>query len=90
MEGAEYDAASIDIPEDSLLCFYSDGIPEAARGEEFYGDARFMESLGSRRRLPVDQAVEEILGDLRSFLGDGPPSDDVTLLLVRREAGPTG
>jgi len=84
LEKTEYEAASVDVPEGSLLCLFSDGIPEARLGSDFYGDERFLESVRCRRDQPVHGVSEGILADLKSYLGDTPPSDDITLFLLRR------
>ncbi len=78
--------ATTELAPGELLCIFSDGIPEALRGEEFFGDERLVESVRRRLEQPVDQILDGVLEDLGGFLGDAPPSDDVTLLLVRRSS----
>jgi serine phosphatase RsbU (regulator of sigma subunit)/pSer/pThr/pTyr-binding forkhead associated (FHA) protein len=85
--GATYDAGRVDLPSDALLCVYSDGITEAARGEEFYDEERLVESLLRHRDRAIDDAATGVLGDVRAFIGDASLSDDATLLLLRRRAG---
>jgi len=71
-----------------LLCIFSDGIPEAVREREFFGDERLIDGVRRRLALPVEEIADGLLDDVRVFLGETPPSDDTTLLLVRREALP--
>ncbi|MCK4414193.1 MAG: SpoIIE family protein phosphatase [Candidatus Eisenbacteria sp.] len=81
---ATYEAGRIEMPPGALLCVFSDGIPEAMVGEEFYGEERFLKSLDDLRRQGIEQIVDGTLEDLTRFLGEVPPADDITLLLLRR------
>jgi sigma-B regulation protein RsbU (phosphoserine phosphatase) len=82
--GATYTTASVTLPPGGLLCVYSDGISEAASGDELYGDERLLTSVQRRATEPASDQLEGILADLRAFLGSGCADDDMTLLLVRR------
>jgi sigma-B regulation protein RsbU (phosphoserine phosphatase) len=72
------------FPGDTLL-LYSDGVPEAvnAAGDEF-GDDRFIAALLSLRGVPAEDVVGGIRTTLAQFVRDTPPSDDVTVVAVRR------
>jgi sigma-B regulation protein RsbU (phosphoserine phosphatase) len=78
-------SASVDLAPGDLLCIFSDGIPEAARDGEFFGEERLEHGVRSRFGLPLDEIAEGVLEDVRAFYGGAPVSDDITLLLVRRE-----
>ncbi len=68
-----------------LLAVFSDGIPEATlKGEEFLGQESLVEILKSQRTDPLDQISAAAFAEVQAFLGDNPPSDDVTLMLLRR------
>ncbi len=82
--GHPYEASERVIERGELLCVYSDGIPEAFLGEEDYGEERLKESIRKRRALPLPEVAQGVLDDLRAFLGDTPPGDDITLLFLRR------
>jgi len=83
--GATYSSVTRALPADSLICVYTDGIPEAQVGEEFYGREPLVESVSSRRDRPLQEIVDGVLDDLRGFLGDTELQDDVTLLMLRRQ-----
>lgn len=85
MDGAVFEAASCEIPPGALLTVFSDGVTEALRGDEFYGEDRLIEGLRRRLGQPTDEIASGVMDDLRAFVGDEPASDDITLLLVRRE-----
>jgi sigma-B regulation protein RsbU (phosphoserine phosphatase) len=82
---ATYEAGRIEMPPGALLCVFSDGIPEAMVGEEFYGEERFLDTLRACRTKGIEELLDGALDDLTRFLGEEPPGDDVTLLLLRRQ-----
>lgn len=67
------------------ILLYTDGIIEAtaADGSMFEVD-RVKSTLTVSRSLPARASVEMLLDDVAAFLGDEPPSDDRTLLLITR------
>ncbi|MBZ2179297.1 MAG: SpoIIE family protein phosphatase [Acidobacteriota bacterium] len=75
-------------PGESLV-LYSDGVSEApnAAGEEFGEDAIAQIAVACHDR-PAQETMLEIGRQLRAFLGDRQPIDDVTLLVVRRLPAP--
>jgi serine phosphatase RsbU (regulator of sigma subunit) len=82
-----YDAETTEILPGEMLAIFSDGIPEAMRGDEFFGDARLQETLAAAAATPdLDGARRGVFARLDAFLGDAPRSDDITLLLIRRDA----
>ncbi len=68
-----------------LLVMYSDGVSEAAnaRGEEFTEEA-----VSQIASACVDRSAGEVLMEiarqLRAFLGETPPNDDVTMMVARK------
>lgn len=85
LPGATYETRFVDLPAGSLLCVFSDGIPEAMVGEEFYGEDRFLQSAKERYHQPLDEIADGALQDVQDFLGDHRLEDDVTLVLLRRQ-----
>jgi serine phosphatase RsbU (regulator of sigma subunit) len=67
------------------LAVFSDGIPEAQHGLEFFDDKRVHETLLASPGDMV-QLREKMIHCVREFVGDEPRSDDITLLLMRRES----
>ena len=84
MPGATYTQASVTLPENCMLCLFSDGIPEALVDEEFYGEDRLMDSARERCRMDLEEVIDGVFEDLRTFVNDAPLDDDATLLLLRR------
>jgi len=84
-----YRAAAARIGPGQMLAVFSDGIPEAQRGLEFFGEARLYEALvGAAAASDLAEVRRDVLARVDAFLGDTPHSDDITLLLIRREAAP--
>ena len=78
----ECSVGHVHIGPGDLLAIFSDGVPEAMRGEEEFGEARFIEELRAWSRLPVSEMVTAILGSVQGF-SEGKQSDDLTLVIVR-------
>jgi CHASE2 domain-containing sensor protein len=72
-------------PGDYLVLF-SDGVTEAPRGGEFYGEDRLTRLVEDRARAGASarEMGEAILDDVGQFARRGNDWDDVTLLVVRR------
>ena len=68
-----------------VLVIYSDGIPEAPIGKQFYGEERLQERALQQVRSNSTAAafVDHILADVRAVAGEGMRADDVTLVVVR-------
>ncbi|MCA9726494.1 MAG: SpoIIE family protein phosphatase [Candidatus Eisenbacteria bacterium] len=80
-----YGVQKVTLPEDGILCIFTDGIPEASIGEDqFYEESRMIESVRKRFRQPLEEIASGMLDDLRAYLGDHEVGDDITLLLLRR------
>lgn len=68
-----------------MLCVYSDGITEAATvDEEEYGPRRLTDLLRRMRSEPLAAIKAALIDEVAQFVGDQPPADDQTVLLVRR------
>jgi serine phosphatase RsbU (regulator of sigma subunit) len=59
---------------------YSDGLTEAMRDEEPFGDARLLDTLRECAGLAPRDLVAELLRRVQDFCGGGP-SDDLTLVI---------
>jgi serine phosphatase RsbU (regulator of sigma subunit) len=68
-----------------VFALFTDGIPEAQRGEELYDDTRVRaavaEECGAADLLTMR---ERLLTRVDEFLAGSPRTDDITLLLLRR------
>ncbi len=78
----ECEAREIDLDPGDLLAIFSDGVTEAMRGEEEFGESRLLGQLRETRQLPVEQVVTAVFSSVRQFSA-GNQSDDVTLVVAR-------
>jgi serine phosphatase RsbU (regulator of sigma subunit) len=82
-----YADVSVEIPRGAVLVIASDGLFEGSdRFDAPYGFDRprtVLESTSLWRR-PAESIVEALLADWRLHVGEGPPSDDTTILVVKR------
>ncbi len=80
-----YATAEETLAPGETLALYSDGIPEALHGEEFFGEDRLVSGLQQAATAPaLDEALDAVLADVAAFAGETPRADDITLVLVRR------
>ena len=75
----EQDVAAL-APGDRIVLF-TDGVSEARRGEEDFGDDRLIELLLAHRHLGARELQERIVDAIRDFTG-GDFNDDVTLVVI--------
>lgn len=81
---AEYQTRELWLREGETLLLYTDGWSEAMRDDEEYGVGRGAAALRRARALAPHEVVAACRDDVRAFLGDAPPGDDLTLLALRR------
>ena len=75
---------SVEMSDGDLLFVFSDGVTEAEKDEDQYGDDRMEQFIVKERRHPVRQIVDSLMGDIDKFMGEAPRSDDITMLIVKR------
>lgn len=82
----EFDEAELTLREGDLMLIYSDGASEAndAAQEEF-GMERLIASLRAASALPAEEILTVLLRDIDAFVNGAPQSDDITLLVVKRQ-----
>ncbi|MCC6350497.1 MAG: CHASE2 domain-containing protein [Candidatus Eisenbacteria bacterium] len=88
VEGMGYTEERRGFRPGDVLVLYSDGIPEAPKGREFYGEERLKAVVAAR--VAAGDGAEAIgralLADVTSYAGAGLTADDVTIVVVRRTA----
>ena len=78
----EEDEVALD-PGDFFL-FFTDGLSEAMNpGAELFGEGRLRRILEDSRRLTSEELKERILEEVRRFVGDADPHDDMTLVVLK-------
>ena len=86
MENAVWEQRSKLIGTRESLVLYSDGITEAQNNTgELYGEERLVQTALANVNRSPEKMQEMIFSDLRLFVNAAPQSDDITLLLLKRE-----
>jgi len=83
----EYDERTITVEHGDQLVIFSDGVTEAmdAHDNEF-GVDRLVDVMTGSSGAGAQAAVDAVLAAVRQHSRDVPQSDDITILVVRREA----
>jgi len=71
------------LPGDSIF-MYTDGITEAFNLQgDMFGNERLNPIVADIARLPLKEAVENVIDAVKGFAGDAPQSDDITVQILR-------
>ena len=81
--GQEYSDVRAELPRGASLILYTDGVVEARREGELYGDDRLDALLAGRHDLPARSLAALVAESAREFAG-GDLSDDVAVVVIRR------
>jgi phosphoserine phosphatase RsbU/P len=89
-EGAEFEEERVTLRPGDLILTFSDGVTEAVNmaGEEF-GDDRLIASFTARSNQSLQEILDGLMEDVRSFAGEALQNDDITMLLMRYDGPPT-
>ncbi len=83
---SEYGSHTVPLASGESLVFYSDGLSECWNPErEQYGVQRLADLVYRQCTLPPQGLVAAALEDLKNFRSGTKPSDDLTLMVIRRE-----
>jgi len=82
--GTEYDELHIPLAAGDVFCFFSDGIVEAMNEEDqLFSSPSLLEIVRETGDQPADALADRIVEAVRAFRSGTPPSDDLTLVVVR-------
>lgn len=67
-----------------IFLFFTDGLSEAMNGRaELFGESRLRDIVESAEGLTSEEIKEKILFEIRGFVGDAAPHDDMTLVVLK-------
>ena len=78
----EYEQERTVLEPGSTVVLYTDGVVEARRDSELYGEERLDRLLAEARELPAQKLAAEILADCRAFAG-GELGDDCAIVCLK-------
>ncbi len=88
LPGARYEQGGTIVREEDLLVIFSDGVSEAADGDgDEYGEERLVRSIQAVPNGTADEVCAGLMKDIRSFVGQNPLHDDLSLLVIRFASG---
>jgi sigma-B regulation protein RsbU (phosphoserine phosphatase) len=71
-----------------VILLYTDGITEAMnQNGDFFGDEALARVLGSQHELGAAGIRERILREVKAFVGDAEPHDDMTMVVLKMADG---
>lgn len=81
---ANYDEKKVHLQPDDLIVFCSDGIVEATnQHEEMWGFDNLENVVSKCRGLNAKEALDQILEEVETFIGEKDLYDDLTLLVIK-------
>jgi len=80
--GQEYAEERVELAPGGTVVLYTDGVVEARRGGEMYGEERLDALLRTQRGLSAQELAEAILTECRAFSG-GDLADDCAVVAIR-------
>jgi len=76
--------SELELEDGDLIALYTDGVTEAFNEqEEPFGEERFMEFLKQYHKYEPAEIIPALLEEIRTFCGNAPQSDDITVVLMR-------
>lgn len=84
--GALFPGGSFALSPGEAVVLYTDGVSEAPRGSDLFGEGRLLEAIRGAGGA-AENIMAEVLVSVTAHLGGEPPADDLTLVCVSRAAG---
>lgn len=82
--GIHLEEKSITIAPGDAIILYTDGITEARREKELFGDTRLQEVVDATGHASATHLAQTILDAVAEFCGSAPQADDMTLVVLKR------
>ena len=83
-ENADYATSELPLEPGDVLVLYTDGVTEAAnRRDELFSEERLRNAVRADAGSSARELMEKILEEVKTFCGDWPQSDDITLIVIK-------
>lgn len=84
---AEFHERAVELADGDVLVVVSDGVVEAMNAtDEFFGDDRLRAALAGAEGRSAREIGQAVLSAVQAFVGQKKPHDDVSIVVVRRQA----
>jgi phosphoserine phosphatase RsbU/P len=81
LDSPSFADTTVDLHPGDVIAFYTDGVPEGRRDDEFYGEERLEECLRAHRQDGAATVAAAVVEDVVAFQG-GVPRDDIALVVL--------
>jgi len=86
-EDSHWERAEIQLTPGETLVFYTDGVTDAQNEEDqFFGEKGLLMALKHNRTGTAEQIRDSVLAEIHKFAGNQPQFDDITLMVLSRNA----
>jgi serine phosphatase RsbU (regulator of sigma subunit) len=73
-----------------VVVLYTDGITEAMNeGGDLFGDGALADVVAHHHALDAGGIRERVLREVRAFVGQAEPHDDMTLIVLKFDGAPS-
>lgn len=85
MKDFQYQEEFLNLDRNDIIISFSDGLTEAENiNGEFYGKKRALELFAKQRGKTASKIGENILSDVKNFIGEATPHDDISIIVLRK------
>jgi len=85
LKDESYKLNSSEVKEGDFFIIFSDGVTEAMNNSgNLYGKERFYRFISTRRHLSSQELGENILSEVEGFMNFSNPSDDLSLIIIKK------
>lgn len=81
---SDWSCDSVSLDPGDLVVVFTDGLTEAEKDDEFYSDERLEACVRDHRDTSPDALACIIMKEVEAFVKNAPRSDDVTMLIIKR------
>jgi len=89
LRGMPYSEGTTTLEPGDTLALFTDGVTEAwsaADPDDEYGEERLIDKLTAHHTECAQVVLDAVRSDVKRFTEDGPLDDDLTLVVIRRDA----
>ena len=87
LDGIQYHEETLELEKGDALVMFTDGVTEALNtANEEYGTDRLEAVLKGATTYSCQQIIDTVKQDVDNFVGEAEQSDDITMLVIKREA----